>query len=247
MYAIVSTLIISAISLVGIFTLSIKSENLEKFLFILVSFSAGTLLGDALLHLIPEATHEHGFESETALAILAGIIAMFVLEKFIHWHHCHNPQEHQTHAFAKMNLFGDALHNLLDGIVIGAAYVVSIPVGIATTIAVALHEIPQEIGDFGVLLKGGYSKSKALLLNFTTGLVALAGTVLALVIADASDEAGHLLVPFAAGTFIYIALADLLPEIHKETKLGKSLLQFVAFLSGIVVMAVMLVGESHTH
>ncbi|MCB9798470.1 ZIP family metal transporter [Candidatus Nomurabacteria bacterium] len=243
LYAIISTLIVSAISLVGIFTLSLKAEKLERFLFVLVSFSAGTLLGDAFLHLIPEIAETCSFDLLVSFGILAGIGVMLFLEKVIHWHHCHSPSKHKSHAFAKMNLIGDALHNFLDGLVIGAAYTVSIPIGIATTIAVILHEIPQEIGDFGVLLQGGYKKGQALLLNFFIGLFALLGTVLALSLSKWSEDASHALVPFAAGTFIYIALADLFPEIHKETKLGKSLLQLIAFVFGIGVMALLLLNE----
>ena len=136
-----------------------------------------------------------------------------------------------------MNLFGDGIHNLIDGLIIGASYLVSIPVGITTTLAVILHEIPQEIGDFGVLLHGGFSKKKALLLNFATALTAVLGAILALVIGSHSVHLTTFLIPFAAGSFLYIAAADLIPELHKETNTKKSFLQLIMLILGIAVMA----------
>src|SRR3989344_3424132 len=175
-YTILSVLIVSIVSLIGILALSIKTDKLKKILIYTISFSAGALFGDAFIHLIPEAVKETGFGLKTSLFILLGIIFSFIIEKFIHWRHCHLPhsKEH-IHPFAVMNLLGDGIHNFIDGIIIGASYLASIPTGIATTIAVILHEIPQEIGDFGVLLQGGFSKSKALAFNFLTAATAILG------------------------------------------------------------------------
>ena len=154
-YTLVSVLIISFLSLIGAITLSLKREKLNHVLLYFISFSAGALFGDALIHLLPEAVKESGFSLNISLYILLGIIISFIVEKIIHWRHCHIQTKEHVHPFALMNLFGDAVHNLLDGVIIGASYIAGIPLGIATTLAVIFHEIPQEIGDFGVLLKGG--------------------------------------------------------------------------------------------
>jgi len=245
LYAIVSVLIVSAISLVGIVALSLKAEKLKNILFLLVSFAAGALLGDVFIHLLPEAIEEAGeFTLALSLSVLAGIAFMFLIEKLIHWRHCHVvPEENHVHPFATMNLIGDAVHNIIDGIIIGASYLVSIPVGIATTVAVILHEIPQEISDFGVLLHGGYSKKKALFVNFLTALGAVLGVVVALIIGASSETLVGYLVPFAAGAFIYIAGADLIPELHKEVGAKRSVMQFFVFLLGVAVMLLLIVLE----
>src|SRR3989339_1791756 len=189
-YALSSVIIVSLISLVGIVTLSIKIDKLGKILIYLISFSAGALIGDAFIHLIPEAVEEgKGFSIAISCYVILGIIISFIIEKFIHFRHCHMPitKEHE-HPFAWMNLFGDAIHNLIDGLIIGAAYLVSIPVGIATTIAVILHEIPQEIGDFGVLVHGGFSPKKAIFLNFLTALGAIVGALVALFLSARTEN-----------------------------------------------------------
>ncbi|MBT4120585.1 MAG: ZIP family metal transporter [Candidatus Magasanikbacteria bacterium] len=245
-YALSSVILISIISLIAIFALSIKTEILKKFLLYMVSFSTGALLADAIIHLLPEAVERAGeFTFKISLFVLTGILFSFIVEKFIHWRHCHHTEhvhEH-IHPFASMNLFGDGVHNFIDGLIIGASYLVSIPVGLATTIAVILHEIPQEIGDFGVLLHGGFSKKKAILMNFLTALTAVIGTILALIVGLKVQGLTDFLVPFAAGSFIYIAGADLIPELHKETNTKKSFLQLIAFVLGIAIIASMLLFE----
>lgn len=236
-YSLVSVLIVSFISLIGILTLSIKTDKLQQILIYMISFSAGGLLGDAFIHLLPEAVEENGFNLYISLYVILGIAVFFVLEKIIHWRHCHHPTtESHPHPYALMNLFGDSVHNFIDGLIIGGAYFVSIPVGIATTVAVILHEIPQEIGDFGVLIHGGFTKTKALLLNFLTALIAVFGVIASLILSSYVGNITNILIPFAAGGFIYIASSDLIPEMHKEVKLDKSLLQFCFFLLGILIM-----------
>jgi len=240
-YTIGSVIIVSLLSFIGVLTLSIKHEKLEKFLIYLVSFSTGALFGGAFIHLIPEAVERTGFTSLLSLYILSGIIAFFVIEKFIHWRHCHIPTSKQhKHHLSIMNLVGDAFHNLLDGLIIGASYLASIPVGIATTLAVIFHEIPQEIGDFGVLLYGGFSKKKALFMNFITALTAVLGAVISLIIGNYTENLTLFLVPFAAGGFIYIAGSDLLPELHKECSSRISFLQLIFFIIGIAIMFLLL-------
>lgn len=242
-YSILSVIIVSLVSLIGIFALSIKVEKLKKILILLLAFSAGALMGDAFIHLIPEIVSEAGFGLSVALYVLSGILLFFVLEKVIHWQHCHMPiTKNHIHPFAKMNLLGDSLHNFIDGLIIAASYMINIPTGIATTIAVVVHEIPQEIGDFGVLLHGGYTRGKALLLNFGTALLAVLGAVVALSLGSI-DGIEVILTGIAAGGFIYIAGSDLIPELHKETAISKSLMQLVAFVLGILVMVALILIE----
>lgn len=237
-YSFGSVFVVSLISFVGLFTFLLRDEALEKTLLFLVSFSAGALFGDAFIHLLPEAAAESGFTLGISLSLLSGIAVFFILEKFIHWRHCHIPtSEHHPHPVAFMNLVGDGMHNFIDGLVIGASYMASIPVGIATTLAVILHEIPQEIGDFGVLLHAGYSKKKALFFNFLSALTAVFGVLAAIFIGEYIKGITSFLIPFAAGGFIYIAGSDLIPELHKETEPRKSLVQLIAFAAGIAVMA----------
>lgn len=242
--SLISVLLVSAISLVGIIALYIRTEKLSKFLLYLVSFAAGGLIGDVFIHLLPEIVEEAGsFTLSISLFILLGVVVFFILEKLVHWHHYHLPHtKSETHPFAITNLIGDGFHNLIDGIIIGASYLVSIPVGIATTVAVIVHEIPQEIGDFGVLLQAGYTKKKALIANFITALTAIIGVIIAFLLSSIEGITA-ILIPFAAGGFIYIAGADLIPELHKEFGIRKSIGQLFAFLAGIGVMLLLILLE----
>ena len=243
--AIASVAAVSAISFVGALTLSVNVEKLKKFLLLMVSFAAGALFGDVFLHLLPEIAEKGGIGLAVSLSLLAGIVVMFAVEKIIHWRHCHHApgEANHAHTFAFTNLVGDGIHNFLDGLTIGVSYLVSIPVGVATTLAVILHEIPQEIGDFGVLLHGGLTKRKALLFNFATALLAVLGAIVALLLNTYTEHLTTVLVPFAAGGFLYIAGSDLIPELHKEEETKRSVLQFLAFLGGIGVMLALLLLE----
>ncbi|MBI4994685.1 ZIP family metal transporter [Candidatus Peregrinibacteria bacterium] len=245
-YTIASVIIVSLISFVGILAFLKDTQKIKPFLIMLVSFSAGALFGDAFIHLLPETVENNGFTISVSLYVLSGILLFFILEKFIQWHHCHAPQEHEhaTKPLAFMNLFGDGLHNFIDGAVIAGSYLVSIPLGITTTIAVVLHEIPQEIGDFGVLLHSGLTKSKALMFNFFSATAAILGAIVVLLLNTNSANAIEMLVPFTAGGFIYIAGTDLMPEIHKEIKLPNSILQFLSFIGGIAIMSALLLIEN---
>ncbi|MEX0920678.1 MAG: ZIP family metal transporter [Candidatus Pacearchaeota archaeon] len=243
-YSLLSVLVVSLISFIGIFTLSIKYKKLKKGLIYLVSFAAGALLAGAFLHLLPELVEEHGFGMNVSVMILSGIVLFFILEKVIHWHHHHIAVgEEHTEPFSIMILIGDGVHNLIDGMIIGAAYLFSIPVGIATTIAVALHEIPQEIGDFGILLHGGFSKVKALTFNFASALTAFVGLIFALLMEGYVENIEFFIVPFAIGGFIYIAGSDLIPELNKHPKFKTSVLQLLFFIIGILIMAALLLLE----
>jgi len=229
-----STLLVSGISLIGIFFLSISENLLKKLLLMLVSFASGTLLGGAFLHLIPEALSA---ESENMfIVVLAGIVVSFLLEKFL-WRHCHE-RECPVHVFAYLSLLGDGIHNFIDGVIIAASFFISVPLGLATTLAVVSHEIPQEIGDFGILVYGGFGKVKALFYNLLSALMAVFGALLMYSFSSYLPSLTYFLV-FAAGSFIYIATTDLIPELHKERDARKSLVQFVLLLSGILLMWVL--------
>ncbi len=245
LYALISVSAVSLVSLVGVFTLSLKESVLRKYLFLLVSLATGALIGDAFLHLIPESFEGAASAPFVSLAVIGGILLFFVLEKFLHWHHHEAGDETcpDIHPSGRMILVSDGVHNFLDGLIIGASYLAGVEVGIATTLAVILHEIPQEIGDFGVLLHAGYSKGRALFLNFLSALTALAGVALALTIGSATDTLASSLLPFAAGGFIYIAMTDLIPEMHKTKHAPHSFLQFLTVLAGIGAMFLLLFVE----
>jgi len=243
--SIASVIAVSAISLIGILTLWLADKKIKKGFIYLVSFAAGGLFGDTFFHLIPEVAEETGFGITASLLIIIGILSSFGLERFLQWRHCHIPtsQEH-PHSFAYMNLFGDAAHNLIDGVIIAVSYLASIPVGIATTIAVIFHEIPQELGDFSVLVYGGFSKRKALMFNFLTALTAIIGAIIAFAVGSTIEGFVPLLIPFAAGNFIYIAGSDLIPELRKDTPdLKKSALQLAFLILGIIPMLLLLLLE----
>ncbi len=247
-----SVLVVSLLSLIGILTISWKEKTLHKVIIYLVSFAAGALFGDAFIHLLPEAVEDIGFTMQLSLVLLSGIVLFFIIEKFIHWHHCHHAHLHANvasehtshpHSFAYMNLVGDVVHNFIDGLIIAGSYLVSIPLGFATTIAVILHEIPQEISDFGVLMHGGFTKKKALFFNFLTALTAFIGAGVALILGNIMEGFGIYLLAFTAGGFIYIAGSDLIPELHKHFETKKSFIQLITFLLGIGLMVLLVMVE----
>ncbi len=234
----------SGIALIGIIALSIKETLLKRLLIFFVSFSAGALLGGAFIHLLPEIVEEVGFELHISLYILGGILTFFALEKLIYWRHCHilTSDEH-VHTFTYMNLIGDGVHNFIDGMIIAGSYMVNITLGISTTIAVMLHEVPQEIGDFSVLIYGGFTKKRALLFNLMAALTAMVGATLMLILSSYMSQLPEFLVPFTAGGFIYIAGTDLIPELKKETKAVVSVGQMAALILGIGIMLLLVLME----
>jgi zinc and cadmium transporter len=240
-YSISSVVIVSLISLIGVFTLAFKKDKIQKAILFFVSFAVGALFGDALIHLIPETFEKMDSKLSASLLILAGIIIFFALEKFIHWRHCHDVScENHWHPMVTMNIVGDMIHNLIDGMVIAGSFSISIPLGIATTIAVVLHEIPQEIGDFGIMIHGGLSVRKALTLNFLSATTAILGAVIVLVLGSHITNLSVFLLPVTAGGFLYIAGSDLIPELKHETKIAASVGQLMAIVLGIAVMAALL-------
>ena len=209
---------------------------MNKILFFLVSFAAGTLLGVAFLDLLPEALEE-GFKESVPIFILLGILSFFVLEKFLYWHHHHTGHEHEeVHGFTYLNIIGDGVHNFLDGAIIAISFMNNTALGIVTTIAIILHEIPQEIGDFAILIYGGFSRVKALIYNFLTALTAVVGALLAYFYSSLIQNSSTFLTAFAVGGFVYIASTDLIPEIQKEKELKKSFLQFVLMVLGVLLI-----------
>ena len=243
-YSLASVFIVSIVSLVGLFTISVETERIKKWLIYLVSFSAGALFGDAFLHLLPEIIEEGSFTMNTSLLILGGIFIFFVIEKGVHMQHYHFPHKKgHVHSFAIMNLIGDGFHNFLDGLIIGASYLVNVQVGIATTVAVVLHEIPQEIGDFGVLIHGGFSRRKALFFNLLSAFFAVLGTFVSLMVGSYFGKIQLAIIPLAIGGFIYIAGSNLIPELHKDFEIKKTILEFATFLAGILVMFALLFLE----
>ncbi len=233
-YILFSLLGVSAVSFLGIFTLSWRKTKIHDFLYGFVALAAGTMMGTAFLHLLPEAVETMDSHS-VFLAVLLSFVFFFIIEKFLHWRHCHE-DNCETHTFGYMNLLGDSFHNFLDGVIIATAYMTSIEVGIAATLAVLVHEIPQEIGDFGVLLKAGFTVKKALLVNFFTALAAVVGGLVGYMLSTYTDSFVQILTPFAAGSFLYIAATDLLPQLQEERVVKRSVLSLLIFLLGIGIM-----------
>jgi zinc and cadmium transporter len=236
--------VVSIVSFVGVFSLSVGENLLKKYIGFFISLAIGALLGDAFIHMIPEA-FKSGLNSSTiGILIIIGIFIFFIVEKFIHWHH-HGEDKEETHIHpvGKLVLFTDGFHNMIDGVIIGASFLVSVPVGIATTIAVILHEIPQEIGDFAVLIHSGYSKRRAIWLNFFSALASFLGLIFIFVFGNIIQNSVVWFVPIAAGGFIYIAVADLIPELHKTKNIKHSIIQLCIIMAGVLSMLALLLLE----
>jgi|SRR3989338_3791652 len=228
----IAVLIVSLISLIG--NLFLFPKLLKKALFFMVSFSAGALLGAAFLDLLPEAI-ESGFKQSTSIFILIGILSFFIIEKFLHWHHHHTGNK-EIHAFAYLDLIGDSVHNFTDGAIIATSFMNSTTLGVITTIAVIAHEIPQEIGDFALLIHGGFSVAKANFFNFLTALTAFFGALIAYFYSGYIQNSNIFMTAFTVGGFIYIASSDLIPEINKEKNLKKSFFQLLFLVLGVLLI-----------
>ncbi|MBD3318537.1 ZIP family metal transporter [Candidatus Woesearchaeota archaeon] len=244
----IAVVIVSLISLVGALTLMFKKFTV-RFSFWIVSFAAGTMVGAAFLDLIPEAA-ENGGELMFSYVIL-GLLVFLIIERLLYWYHCHiaECEHHDSHpkAYTYLNLLGDGLHNLLDGAIIAVAFSANTALGIATTIAVIMHEIPQEISDFGLLVAGGFSKKKALLFNLLSAITAIIGALLALYFVDTFVAFKPIGLAIAAGGFLYIALVDLLPELHHSSGLVAATSQILLFVLGIGLIAVLDMVLVHAH
>ena len=230
--ALIATFLVSLISLVGVFVVR-WSERVEERL---LGFAAGVLLATAFLDLFPEAVERSAGDGNVFAAALGAMILFFVIERLLHAFHLH--EESHAHTSGYLILIGDGLHNLIDGVVIAASFLVSPELGVTTTLAVAAHEIPQEIADYGLLVSGRFTRQRALLLNFASGLTALVGVALCFAFRDAIQPRIGWALTATAGMFIYIAASDLIPELHHVRRRG-SWAHTMPFFAGIVVVAVL--------
>ncbi len=241
-----SVLGVTLLSLIGIVFFLIDERIMKKSLLYFVSFSTGALLGDVFLHMIPEFAEEEGFLVAAMPVVLLGIVFSFCVEKIIHWRHCHLEPEEDTghhHHVGTMSILGETVHNLIDGIIIAASYMASIPLGISTTIAIVFHEIPHEVGNFAVLLHSGFTKKRALMLNLLSACAGILGTLAVLFASTTTQGIQPYLLPFAAGNLLYIAGSDLIPELHRSTRLSQGVIQLIAMLIGIGSMYLVLFLE----
>ena len=230
-----ATMLDGFIALIGVFTLLLNKKTLDKIIYGLVAFSAGALFSGALLHMIPE-TLENASTNLIFGLVIFGFSVFYLMERLLHWHHCHR-EKCEVHSFTYLILFGDGIHNFIDGLVIAAGFAVSVPIGIITTLLIIGHEIPQELGDFGVLLYGGFKPKKALLYNYLSQLTCVIGGLIGYYLSASSNLFSTYLLPFAAGGFIYISASDLIPSLHTEENVKKSMSAFVVFLIGVLLMA----------
>lgn len=249
-YALLAVIGVSVLSLVGVFFLSLSEERLHKILFLLIGFSAGGMLGATLFELIPEAVEMGellGGGLASFLYITVGFVSFFILERFIYWYHGHGHGQDfkadpdprigtRVREFVYLNLIGDGIHNFLDGMLIAISFLTEFSLGIVTTIAVFSHEIPQEIGDFGLLIYGGFKRSKALMMNFLSACTAIAGAVFAYVFDIYVQNFSALLIPFAAGGFMYLAASELVPELQREEHYGRAAVQLLLFIAGLATI-----------
>ncbi len=235
-----SVLGVSLLSLLGISLFLVRESLIRKVLLYIVSFSTGSLFGDVFFHILPELAEDHVVFERAMIYVLLGVLLSFVIEKIIHWHHCHilPTADHHCdhHHVGIMSLVGDAAHNFIDGLLIAASFLVSIEIGFATTIAVMLHEIPQEIGDFAILLHSGFSRTKAVLFNLLSGLMAVFGAMIVLMSSVSAPALTAILLPIAAGNFLYLAGSDLIPELHKHTGIRQGFLQLFCMTLGMAAM-----------
>lgn len=222
------------VALVGGLSTLVSEETMRAWIKPMVAFSAGSLIGGAFFHMIPSAAEASGDLVGALAWMLVGFTAFFVLEQALHWHHCHRPATDCRQPLGYLILLGDGLHNFLGGVAIGTAMVMDLRVGLTAWLAAVAHELPQELGDFGVLIHGGWSRRKALTANFLAATPFLAGQLLAYGFAGSVDLAP--MVPFAAGNFLYIGASDLVPEVNKHQDLGRDVANLVAFVLGLVLL-----------
>lgn len=252
-YVLGAVILVSFLSLIGVVSLAVSKKRLQNIVFGLVSFAAGSLLSAAFLDLIPEAL-ERATSETVFFSVIAGIAVFFVLETFLYWYHSHehehaHPHKHLRHRkkkpMAYLNLIGDGVHNFLDGVIIATSFLASVPIGIVASLAIVFHEIPQEIGDFGILVYSGFTRARALLFNFLSALTAVVGALIAYYLGTIVQRVVEWLLPFAAGGFVYIATVDLLPELRKTLRLKRSFTQLGFFALGIFVMWVVTRAFAH--
>jgi len=229
-----SSLLMCLLALVGVTTLSLSEKTLHRLLLPLVALSAGSLLGGAFFHMIPESIAKSGADITVYIYVVGGFAFFLLLEQLLHWHHCHREETHCIKPQTYLILIGDGIHNFIGGIAVAGTFLIDVRLGISTWLAAAAHEIPQEIGDFGVLVHGGWSRKKALLLNLLSASTFLLGGLLAYLLSF-SDWI-YYLIPFAAGNFIYIGASDLIPEVNRHENFFRNILHFCCFCTGILIL-----------
>lgn len=267
--------LIGLLSLIGLFMISIKERTLDRLLFILIAFATGTILASSLFDLIPESIHHleelnaEGAalnESIVFVFIIIGYVIFFILERFIYWFHGHAHQKEdqlvcydsitegpdvmvnrggKIKSFALLNLIGDGLHNFLDGVIIMVSFLSGFGNGIVITLAVLFHELPQEVGDFGILLYGGFTKKKALFFNFLSAMVALLGGILGFILSDTVELFNLFFLAFSGGGFLYLASTELMPELIKQKNLKKSIIQALIFIAGLIIIITLVIILPH--
>lgn len=255
LYAILASLIVTSISILAIIPLMLKKKISDRLLLFLLSVSVGALLSVVFMDFLPEAS-SHGYTLGLALSIIGGFVFMLVVEKFIHHEHdTHNHSKKTKHgvhshayALAPINLVGEAIHNFIDGLVIAGAFAINISLGITATISIMLHEIPQEIADFGILLYSGLSRKKAVIFNLLSGASALIGTIVGILLAGKLSWFTSFIIPFAAGNFLYIAASNLVPQLHRNCDPMDSLMHITAIGLGVgIIVLLVLYGPAHVH
>lgn len=232
-WIILSGILMSAIALVGSVTLLLREDTLSKLLQPLVAFAAGAMIGGALFHMLPAALTVMPVKT-SSLWLAVGFTIFFAIEQLLHWHHCRRAASDLKKPLTYLVLLGDGLHNFLGGLAIAGVFLTDVQLGIAAWLAAAAHEVPQELGDFAVLVQGGWKKSRALVFNVASGLTFLIGGLIAYAASKRVDV--QWLVPLAAGNFLYIGASDLVPEVNKPHSLGSGIVQFGAFVFGVALM-----------
>lgn len=250
LYTILSVFVISACSFVGTYVLTVRESFVARSMIYLVSFATGAVLGTVFLHLLPESMEHADSPLRGSMLVFAGLLMAFFIEKFIHWHHCHRVEHddeagRHTHPVGPLIIIGDGIHNFIDGMLIASAFAVNVPLGIATATAIVLHEVPQELSDMALLLHSGMSRGKALMWNTLSSCAAILGAGVAILFAQHVEGIEFILIPIAAGNFLYIATTDLIPELHKETRIGKTVMQVLLVALGVGLMAYLSLARGH--
>ncbi len=235
-WMLLSVIVVSLLSLIGISLFALSHKTFHALVFVLVALAVGALFGDAFIHLLPEAMRESSQALDASLTVIGGILLFFILENFLHWRHQHSDEHEEIQPYGYLNLTADMAHNFIDGLLIGGSYLAGMKLGMASALAVLLHELPHEFSNFGILVKSGFSKQKAIFLNFLTALTAILGGLAAWWLGGSVAGFLRVLLPLTAGSFIYIAGSDLVPQLHKDVKSTRALVQFVAILTGVGLM-----------
>jgi len=233
-YIILGGVLMSAIALIAGVTLLLQPATLRRLLLPLVAFAAGSLMGGAFFHMLPAAEAVGLDALVVGIAVVCGFSVFFVLELALHWHHCGHAPGSDKQPLTYLVLIGDALHNFLGGLAIAGTFLVDARLGITSWLAAAAHEIPQGLGNFGVLVHGGWPARKALLYNVLTGLTFLIGSLVTYFMSSQIDV--RWLIPFAAGNFLYIGAADLVPQVNKHFDLASNVVHIFAFALGLFLL-----------